>query len=63
VQPEADQDARLNPGIILVEIASLSPERAADGPRLGYSPGIITRWPPGERVYGQPADAKDGRQM
>jgi len=30
--------------------------RAADGrPRVDYLPVKITRWPPGERVYGQPA--------
>jgi len=30
--------------------------RAADGrPRVEYLPVRITRWPPGERVYGQPA--------
>ncbi len=30
--------------------------RAADGrPRVSYLPVKITRWPPGERVYGQPA--------
>lgn len=30
--------------------------RASDGrPRVGYLPVKITRWPPGERVYGQPA--------
>ena len=25
--------------------------------RVEYSPVVITRWPPGERVYGQPAQA------
>jgi fumarate reductase flavoprotein subunit len=30
--------------------------RTADGsPRVSYHPVTITRWPPGERVYGQPA--------
>ena len=27
--------------------------RAADGPRIEYLPVTITRWPPGERVYGR----------
>jgi fumarate reductase flavoprotein subunit len=31
--------------------------RASDGcPRVEYLPVKITRWPPGERVYGQPAE-------
>jgi fumarate reductase flavoprotein subunit len=30
--------------------------RTSDGrPRVDYLPVKITRWPPGERVYGQPA--------
>ncbi len=30
--------------------------RGTDGlPRVEYLPVKITRWPPGERVYGQPA--------
>jgi fumarate reductase flavoprotein subunit len=29
--------------------------RDSDGnPKIEYSPVVITRWPPGERVYGQP---------
>ncbi len=33
-------------------------KRGADGtPQVSYAPVTITRWPPGERVYGQPAEA------
>ncbi len=36
--------------------------RDADGSsRVGYLPVKITRWPPGERVYGEPSQTKDAQ--
>ena len=34
---------------------SLVSHRPGDRPKVEYLPVTITRWPPGERVYGRPA--------
>ena len=37
---------------------SLATRRKDDVPEIGYLPVTITRWPPGERVYGRPTEEK-----
>ena len=48
--PERDDDKYL--------AHSLAHHREGAEPRIEYLPVTITKWPPGERVYGRPAEAK-----